>query len=92
MARVTQIARHRNGVAGDPFYVALVQDDDAGSLVVIVPASAVESGQASEETGLYQSYAINPALAASGVIEFGANSWRGDNYFDLVVAAARDMT
>jgi hypothetical protein len=93
MKKVVSIAYHRNGVSGDPFYVALVEDDESerGPLLAIVPDSAVVSGgMASPQTGCLQCYVINPLLAAQGTIEFGPNSWRGDKFFDVVVEAAKE--
>lgn len=96
---VLSIAYHRNGVCGDGFYVALVRTPDAEQrvLTVIVPEWAVEAGdwqKASEicPSGCVPCYVIDPELASGpwtkpGTVEFGVNSWRGDHYFAVVVAA-----
>ena len=44
MQKITSIDYHRNGIGGDGFYVALIEDTDLDHpLVAIVPSSAVES-------------------------------------------------
>lgn len=96
MQTVTEIAYHRNGIGGDGFYVARVNDTDQGrTLVAIVPAWAVgdeDTDRANSPGGGVPCFVIDPAVAAgeTGTIAFGENSWRGDNYFDVVVTAARE--
>jgi len=101
-SEVLEIAYHRNGVGGDGFYVALVRvpDLDQKVLVVIVPGWAVEVGTYAKAaqrcpTGCVPAYAIDPEIASGpwrkpGTVAFGVNSWRGEYYFDLVVAAAKE--
>lgn len=88
-AQVTSIARHRNGISGNPFFIALINDEQMVQLVAIVPEQAVESGKHNEETGLYECCVLDPAAAVDGHIEFGVNSFRGDHYFKMVVEAAK---
>lgn len=75
---VLSIAYHRNGVGGDPFYVALVRvaELDHKVLVCIVPAWAVTANDDDESpltwqqacdlcpTGTMPCYAIDPELAS----------------------------
>ncbi len=103
---VLEIDYHRNGVGGDGFFVALVRDPDLDNrvLVAIVPAWAVEQvrdldvsmwNQVESPAGGLPCFVIDPEIASGpwtkpGTIAFGTNSWRGDNYFDLVVKAAQE--
>lgn len=99
---VLSVAYHRNGIGGDGFYVALVRAHEASQrvLTVIVPGWAVEAGtkeKAAKRTpsGCIPVYALDPGLAAGpwtdpGTIEFGVNAWRGEHFFDIVVAAAKN--
>lgn len=66
---VIKKASHRNGVAGEPFRVAIVDDTEVGDkmLVVMFPTS-----------GHTAVFSLN--LLSQGIIEFGENSWRGDRY------------
>jgi hypothetical protein len=59
---------HRNGVCGAPFYVAIITDEDGVDKLVI---QFEEQGHTAV-LGLDQ--------LTRGVIEFGHNSWRGDQY------------
>ena len=93
---VIGIAYHRNGVAGDAVVVARVKDHDLDGriFVAMVPAWAVRYEGKSifdKSSGGYPCYVIDPEVAAGedGTVEFGANSWRGDNFFQTVVDAAR---
>jgi hypothetical protein len=98
--KVLSIACHRNGVSGDPFFVALVRDSEMKRVfTVIVPAwapYASPSELSQQAPGGLPCYVIDPGIAAGsasapGTIAFGENSWRGDHYFDLVAGAAREM-
>lgn len=66
---VVKKASHRNGVAGEPFRVAIVDDTEVGDkmLVVMFPTSG--------HTAVF-----SLDLLSQGIIEFGENSWRGDRY------------
>ena len=68
--KIIAIAHHRNGVAGSPFDVALFKERGRqGSLKVGIlfdePAHCA---------------ILDVAKLAAGDIEFGSNSWRGDDY------------
>ena len=71
--QVDSIDYHRNGVSGMPFYAVLFTDPDVGRMV----ASVFEGSDS-----FCAVYRI--ASLASGDIEFGSNSWRGDEYEDLL--------
>lgn len=77
--QVLQVAHHRNGIAGAPFYVVrFTAAEDKRPMVGIVfeePANVA---------------VLDTALLAQGVITFGDNSWRGDQYApELRAAIAR---
>lgn len=59
---------HRNGVSGEPFEVAIVEENGERMLVVMFPEKC-------------HTAAFNIDLLAKGDIEFGSNSYRGD-YFE----------
>lgn len=58
---------HRNGVGGEPFKVAIVEDEGRKMLVVMF-----------EEQ--YTTAVFDLDLLKDEVIEMGENSWRGDHY------------
>ena len=67
---IIDIAFHRNGICGAPFYVVLFEDHGAeGSRKVAI-------------VFLEPHYCavLDVAKLAAGDIAFGSNSWRGDNY------------
>jgi hypothetical protein len=64
---IRSVARHRNGIGGAPFHVAIF-DACGGRKVGIV----------FEEPG--HCAVLDIARLAAGDIAFGSNSWRGDRY------------
>ena len=68
--KILDIARHRNGVLGAPFDVAIFKERGReGSLKV---------GILFEEPN--HCAILDVAKLAAGDIAFGSNSWRGDDY------------
>jgi hypothetical protein len=68
---IITIARHRNGICGEPFQVALFEDNPGP--------------EASRKVGIVFDQAHHCAVLditklAAGDIAFGSNSWRGDVY------------
>jgi hypothetical protein len=61
---------HRNGVAGRPFKVALVDDANEGDVKLVIMF---------EEEG-YTAVLSVDKLHEDEDISFGSNSWRGDEY------------
>lgn len=83
--KVIVIDYHRNGICGRPMYVALVKDPSVpNTLLVIRPFKA------SAKDGT-ECYVIDPKLAAEGEIRFCYNSWRGDNYAELMDKAIAEF-
>jgi hypothetical protein len=68
--KIINIARHRNGVCGEPFDIVLFKDRGAeGSRKVGIVFAAP-----------YHCAVLDVAKLAAGDIAFGSNSFRGDNY------------
>jgi hypothetical protein len=72
--KVRAIDHHRNGVGGAPFHVAIF-DEDKG-------AHADDQGR---KVGIVfdqpdHCAVLDIAKLAAGDIDFGSNSWRGDEY------------
>jgi hypothetical protein len=68
--KIIDIARHRNGVSGEPFEVVLFQEKGRrGSRKVAILFE-----------GNGQCAVLDVAKLAAGDIAFGSNSWRGDDY------------
>jgi hypothetical protein len=68
--KIIDIARHRNGVCGAPFDVALFKErgrDGSRKVAILF-----------EEKG--HCAVLDVAKLAAGDIAFGSNSWRGDDY------------
>ncbi len=67
MRKVLNVAHHRNGVSGEPFYVIRFKDgrQDMIGMVFETPGHVA---------------VFDAKLLAQDVIAFAANSWRGDEY------------
>ena len=65
--KIMKADSHRNGVGGEPFNVAIVEEDGRKMLVVMFGEQ-------------YFTAAFDLDLLKEDVIEFGDNSWRGDHY------------
>ena len=71
--KVNKKSYHRNGVSGEGFHVALFSDEEQ-------PDTNFIGIQFSDDDGLIRTAVLDIEKAAKGIIEFGLNSWRGDNY------------
>lgn len=68
--KVHQVARHRNGIGGEPFYAVLFDGPSGDRLLGIV-----------HDEPSYCSVIQAAPLSDSEVgVEFGGNSWRGDKF------------
>lgn len=78
--KIIDTARHRNGVAGAPFYVVLFKErgSNGGRKVAIL----------FDDPG--RCAVLDVAMLAQGIIAFGSNSWRGDTYEPSLRAAIND--
>lgn len=76
MKTILNVARHRNGVSGNPFHVVIFRDGRQKMIGIVF-----------EEPGNVAVFDSN--LLAAGVIAFGENSWRGDDYEAFLRAAAK---
>ena len=68
--KTLSIARHRNGVAGQPFDVILFKEYGRGG--------GRKVGIVFDEA--HYCAVLDIGLLAAGDIAFGSNSWRGDDY------------
>lgn len=68
--QIIDLAFHRNGVAGLPFKVALVDDANEGDVKLVIMF---------EQEGHTAVLSVD-RLHEDEDISFGSNSWRGDEY------------
>ena len=81
---VQEIAYHRNGISGEPFYVVTFTDPDAvgeipnagGEMVAVV--FDMDPGALAPYNP--RTAVFDRELLGAGVIAFADNSWRGDHY------------
>ena len=75
---IEKIAYHRNGVAGEPFKAVVFQYDGKKMIGIRFEDGAPDSiGFSNPRCAVF-----DLELLAQGVIEFGENSWRGDQFAD----------
>jgi hypothetical protein len=85
---VTALDHHRNGVCGEPFYVAIVKDEDGSEKVVIrFPDQPQHHSAFVSPKCAVLDLAVLRDNAGADRIAFGLNSWRGDHYAPIVDAA-----
>lgn len=76
---IIDVARHRNGVCGEPFEVVLFEDqgtEGSRKLAIVF-----------EEP--HYCAVLDVAKLAAGDIDFGSNSWRGDHFEESLRQAIR---
>ena len=76
---IKKIARHRNGVAGEGFHVVTFYDQELGDQYRMV-AVLFGLDEDSRQKWNGRCAVLNIDMLDEGIIEFGANSWRGDQY------------
>ena len=62
---------HRNGVSGEPFITGLFTDEEGHTKMFV-------------DFGEMRFAVLQVDKLAKGDIEFGSNSWRGDNYAEKI--------
>lgn len=67
MKRIVDVAHHRNGVSGEPFYVVRFKDGRQNMIGIVFEATGSVA-------------VFDTDLLKQDVIAFGQNSWRGDDY------------
>lgn len=72
--QIVDAAHHRNGVAGMPFKVALVDDPSCGDTKLVIMF----------EEQYYTAVISLDKLIENEDIGFGSNSYRGDQYDDAL--------
>ena len=78
--KVQKVAHHRNGSNGNGFYVVTFKDSIEGNMVGVV----------FEGDDQWNVAILNVEKLAAGVIEFGENSWRAEDYAPFLRQAAQD--
>lgn len=71
MLKIEEIASHRNGVSGNGFYIVTFHEARKHHAPRMVAVVFLEQGNCA---------VFDRELLGQGVIAFGRNSWRGDNY------------
>lgn len=79
-AKVLKLNYHRNGICGTPFYVAIVKEGESRK-VIIRPSDCVNNDKSFGSVGCF---VLDIDELNKNIIEFGKNSWRGDQYADLM--------
>lgn len=75
MKKILDVAHHRNGVSGSPFYVIRFRDGKQEMIGILFDTS--------RHVAVFDS-----KLLAENVIAFAQNSWRGDEYEPFLRDAA----
>ena len=80
--KLTEVAYHRNGICGAGFYAVAFKHRPEGrqwrSFVATVFPGDDENAIGAD--GLYT--VLDAGVAAEGVVTFGLNSWRGDEFIN----------
>ena len=85
---IEKIAYHRNGVAGEPFKAVVFQYDGKKMIGIRFEDGAPDSiGFSNPRCAVF-----DLELLAQGVIEFGENSWRGDQFADELDKLLEEVT
>lgn len=87
--KVREIAHHRNGISGAPFYVVRFTSPSPknGLAVVFYQNNAEGLDRAATLANCQVAVFDADKLMANVDIAFGSNSWRGDHYADELIAA-----
>jgi hypothetical protein len=93
---IQEIAYHRNGVSGEPFYAVTFTDPKQPEhtfLATVFPPDPLQDGPMEGEPDWTSSQGWhNPRIAVVAIdllpsVTFAHNSWRGDNYMQALYAA-----
>lgn len=91
---IQEIAHHRNGVSGVPFYVIKFRDetpDEPWHEMVGVIFDRDEYEQARKKGDWPNPYCavLDTDMLTNGIVTFGPNSFRGDAYVDALCGAIK---
>ena len=75
------VAYHRNGIGGQGFHVALVEEIEDGETRRMVVIRCKDSD---EPVGSIHCFALDVDKAYAGDVQFFTNSWRGDHYAEFM--------
>jgi len=85
--KLKSLAYHRNGVGGEGFFVAIVEEKEGrekrNMMVIRFP-------DIDDKVGAIVCAAFDTSLIGKGNIDFGVNSWRGDHYASFMDDAIKD--
>lgn len=71
--KIKKFDYHRNGIFGDNFYCAIIENDGRDMFVVYFP-----------NIGQCACAVFDSKLIGEGTIEFLQNSWRGDHFAGIM--------
>jgi hypothetical protein len=86
MPEIISAAHHRNGVSGEPFFVAIVRDvyDDSQGTYMVTHVPDTEDEQAEDYfVPNTKTFVVKTDLLPD--VRFGINSWRGDRIPDGLI-------
>ena len=87
--KVLEVASHRNGVGGERFYVVKFISRETDDTMIGITFNEPEfTGTEYELKGIFTAV-LDLELLSKGVIEFGENSWRGDQHHEPLQDAIR---
>lgn len=89
-----QVAYHRNGVSGDPFYAVLFESD-IGELVACVPAHIFKDDgelRAAVKIAPPPCYVLQVGPVAEHKVTAGVASVRGDHFFESICEAIKEWS
>lgn len=75
--KVLELDSHRNGICGDPFWIARIDDGESVKIVTMFDWDDPEHCRCA---------VIDPEIPT---IAFGENSWRGDHYANVMRQAIK---
>ena len=81
-------SHHRNGISGAPFKIGIIQDDPESDFIANSNGSIQVDKGSKKLIIQFEDKAhcavLDLELLKKGIIEFGQNSWRGDQYNDVL--------
>lgn len=91
---IQEVAHHRNGVSGVPFYVVkfrdVTPDEPHYEMVgILFDREEYETGKKSKKWVNPHCAVLDTDLLKKGVVTFGPNSFRGDCYIDKLCDAIK---
>ena len=85
--KINNIQYHRNGISGEPFYAINFDEKEFGNMIAIVFPKYNEKKDQYENEFNPKVAVFQSKLLGQGNINFGENSFRGDNFSDELIQA-----